>query len=329
MKDFLRSQKGYTGVDLAVAIVILSIFTLLISTIFVNIYMQYTEASRSAAATSYATAIAENIDKIYYQDVTQGSSAISTAIQNANLPNGYNAEVNVSSAIDAGKDLVKNIEIMVTYKVGSNTKNITIKRLKAKEILIIPNKPKIVSGMVPVKYVITDYASQTGYWQITTEKDTTWYNYENKNWACAMALNGLTIEGEEIITESNKELMAGRRVTNASVTFSWIPRYAYNSSSGDIKFIYSTTDKTVDNKGELADKGSQYVINNSFEANSGFWISQTETNSSETGDFGSAMINPMTSEQRTAVTNLSNSKYGLGSSIWTNLTNARLVVTLN
>ncbi|MBR6033665.1 MAG: hypothetical protein IKP28_02855 [Clostridia bacterium] len=328
MKDFLQSQKGYTGIDLAVAIVILSIFTFLISTIFVNIYTQYTDASRSAAATAYATAIAENLDKTYYQYLIDpnDTSAIDAAISAANLTSGYTAQVNIGNANSGGKDLIRNIQISVSYKLGNNTKSITINRTKSKEILIIPNKPKVPSGMVPVKYVITDYISETGYWQITTEEDTTWYNYENKTWAYAMALDGLEIEGYDTITDSNKSQMTGKRVIEQGVLFAWIPKYAYNSSTTDVKFSYSTTEKTVDSNGYLENINNTYSINSCFGEYSGFWISKADANSSEASSIEGATVNAMTNAEGTTVTNLATSSYGPGTSSWSGLTNGRLVV---
>ena len=328
MKKFLQSQKGFTGIDLAVAIVILSIFTFLISTIFVNIYTQYTDASRSAAATSYATAIAENIDKIYYQYLIDPNdrSAIDAAINAANLTSGYTAQVNVGDANSGEKDLIRNIQISVSYKIGNKTKSITINRTKSKEILIIPNKPKVPSGMVPVKYVITDYASGTGYWQITTQADTTWYNYENKTWAHAMALDGLELEGYDTITDSNKEQMAGKRVIEYDVLFAWIPKYAYNSSTTDVKFAYSTTEKTVNSNGYLENLSNTYSINSSFGEYPGFWISKSNANSSEVSSIEGATIDAMTNAEGTTVTNLATSQYGPGALSWSGLTNGRIVV---
>ena len=258
MKNPLQSQKGFTGIEIAVALVILMIFVSLISTIFINVYLTFTDAQRNSVATGYATQIAETIDKMYYAEVEE--SNITAIISEMNIPNGYTISVQIDPYVqnEYTQDLVKMVGITVSYKVGNNTKTVNIETTKSKEILITPNKPKVSEGMVPVKYVATE---NDGYWIITTEDDSTWYNYDNKRWANIMLQDGLTVEDDIEVTDENRKSLAGKKVTTLGSMFVWIPRYAYkipeenlhtsNAGEIDIVFLYSTSANYVDTNGDL------------------------------------------------------------------------------
>ena len=333
MKKLLQSKGGYTGIDVAVAIVILFVFTAMISTIFINIYLQFSESQRSSVATAYATQISELVDKMYYQDVNV--ETLQERISGMNISNGYTVLTQVERYIPEGytaensKELIKTVKISVSYKVGNSTKSVEIQKIKAKEILITPNKPKLSSGMVPVKYVVTDIILGEGYWQITTENDPTWYNYENKVWANMMLVDGLIVEGNIAVTEENIENLVGKRITTVSPTFAWIPKYAYNSETNDVVFIYSTSNNIVNSQGYLDEINSGFSINNAFDGKTGFWIANSDFESIVHEFTGSTIVGNMSANEGEAVINLSQSKYGTNSTQWSNLTDSRFIITVN
>ena len=307
MLKIWRSQNGYTGIDVAVSIIILLVFTAIISTIFVNIYMQYSDAQRNSVASSYLVSLAETVDKMYYQDVS--TENLQDAISNMNIAKGYTVTANVTRyQTGDSEDLVKTVSINVSYKLGNNTKNLSIDKIKAKEILITPNRPKISSNMVPVKYVVTDIITGTGYWQITSENDSTWYSYDNKVWANMMLADNLVVEGNIIVTNDNKANLAGKRITTVSQNFVWIPRYW--ASGEELKFLYSTSDKYVNQEGNLANLGNNYTISEAFNENTGFWIARLDYDIIKTQLDRNTTLMSVTAAQKQAAMILSQSKYG-------------------
>lgn len=138
------------------------------------------------------------------------------------------------------------------------------------------NPPKLLTGMKPVKYNETLQK-----WEITTEDDPNWYNYDNKKWANVILSD---YEGEDI--------------SNASM-FVWIPRYAYKISEDNynkkdegiiaIKFLKDNTN--YDKDGNLIDiknnkSNKDYVVHPAFNLDkelTGIWVSKYEASSLEYG----------------------------------------------
>ena len=279
MNKFIKNQKGFTGVDVVVSIVLLAIFLTVISTVFINIYLSYTNSQRNTVAMSYATQIAELVDKLYYADISDASdSKLNSEIRGLNLNRAYTVTFTVDEHTSQQIDvpLVKVVNITVSYKIGNTTQSVELQKTKIKEMLITPNKPVINTSMniVPVKFIYTDYTSGLGYWQITSEDDNTWYNYDNKVWATAMAIDNLVVEGDIEVTQSNKTSLVGKKVSIETQISLWIPKFAYSGTN--VVFIYSTSEKIVNSGGNLEEKEAGYTISNDFSNNTGFWINRDE-----------------------------------------------------
>lgn len=67
----LSNQKGITGIDVVIALTIISITTLAIVALYTNIIVGSKKVTRTSAATRIATSILENIDSMYYAEVEQ------------------------------------------------------------------------------------------------------------------------------------------------------------------------------------------------------------------------------------------------------------------
>lgn len=275
----LMQNKGFTGVEITVAIVVLTIVISLITVLFFNIYLSYSDSKRNSEATAYATQIMELVQKMYYNEVTNENLA--QKVLEMNIPSSYSIQVqvdNYNNGDNTKEDLVKTVKIAVNYQVGQQNKNVSFETIKAKEMLITPNSPKLSAGMVPVKYVVTNRQTNAGYWQITAEDDSAWYSYENKRWANIMLQDGLTVEGGVVVTDENRKELVGKKVETMGSMFVWIPRYAYKipeenlhtnvAGQIDIVFLYSTSNSYVDTNGNLQDISnlSGYKIHPSFQS---------------------------------------------------------------
>ena len=89
------------------------------------------------------------------------------------------------------------------------------------------NRPKLASGMTPIKFK-DPTTSEKGKVDKTNSEDTNWYDYNAKKWA-----NAQTEDGSMWV---------------------WIPRYAYkvnDNQTFDIKFLIGTTDNYYDENGKI------------------------------------------------------------------------------
>ena len=248
-----NNEKGLSGVDIVIAMGLIVIFIPLITTLFINIYMNWMTTKRNTMANAYATQIIEHVEAEYYDDVTQ--EEVENFKTSLDMPSGYNTEITIETYTKEGEqteDLIKTITVSITYKVGKNTENVTMRSLKTKEILITPNIPKLEEDMEPIKYEQGEEEPKA-----TSQNDSQWYSYENKRWAHA-------IKEEEI--------------------YVWIPRFAYKEISQNeylVKFLYSNTNRYVDNNSPR-DLEEDYIIHSAFENKTGFWAKKERNG--ETGE---------------------------------------------
>lgn len=176
----IKNQKGFTIAELSIAILIMIIFVGMISTIFMNIYVSFTESKRYSAAMMYATQMAEKIDKLSFEEVTE-ENLLDTANEK-----GYEIQTLVETNTE---NTIKTVHITINYYVGSNLKNVELKKTKVRDSSVLPNAPDVQEGMVPVRYKEDE---QGGYWVIASSDSTNWYNYYTNDWANIMLLDGIT-----------------------------------------------------------------------------------------------------------------------------------------
>ena len=159
--------------------------------------------------------------------------------------------------------------------------------IKEPFIDILPSRPKLSDGMIPVKYV-----EGTG-WIKIEESDEEWYDYANKKWA------------NIVLEDATFEIDGENEILNEDEAYSmlvWIPRYAYQITSyyhtttegaGNINIVFiDTENKSKDGKTTYSTtypeategvngKMSDYVVHPAFDFGgtqlSGFWVGKYET----------------------------------------------------
>lgn len=133
-KQILLNNKGVTGIDLVLSITILVIFSGTIIGIMSSIYKISQEIEKSANAMSYATIILEKVDEKSYEEVT--SDFVTNLINNneIKISDDYSVTFSVTPAGEENEDLVKKVNVNVTYNVNGKDKSIIINKLKIKEI---------------------------------------------------------------------------------------------------------------------------------------------------------------------------------------------------
>ena len=135
-----KDNKGVTGVDLSIAIVILIVFISFIAALFYNLSYTAKEIERKSTATNIAIKVIEALKATQFEDLTQTLSeedGNSTFIKltesdldtliSEKIPNGYTVRIFIQDY--NSENIIKIIKVEVTYKQRSNTENITIETL--------------------------------------------------------------------------------------------------------------------------------------------------------------------------------------------------------
>ncbi len=241
----LKKNNGFTQADIVISIVILMLFTTLVSALFYNSYISSIKSKRHSEATTYLSKIFESTELISYNNLENeiidvinkiDSNKLSgTIVENGNaqtnLSTPYKAEVEIMNynQIEGNadkEDLVKQITVTIKYNSRKDKEEtITAKRLKTKETIykdsleIIPN---LYEGMIPI-------SSET---QATNKYATNWFDYSKEKVAKVMLQDG------------NYNTDTGE-ITNEGSSFVYVPRFAYKinaDESVEIKFL--NTDNT-------------------------------------------------------------------------------------
>lgn len=144
MVQKLKSEEGFTTLDTAIALVIISISLILIANIIYNSYLQVLSTHRNAMATFYAVEILEKIQKLDYNDLylKHGERTIEeipnedvNKILDIPIEKTYTANLKVEdynklAGNENKEDILKIVEVTVGYIENDINKNITIKTLK-------------------------------------------------------------------------------------------------------------------------------------------------------------------------------------------------------
>lgn len=241
----LKKNNGFTQADIVISIVILMLFTTLVSALFYNSYISSIKSKRHSEATTYLSKIFESTELISYNNLENeiidvinkiDSDKLSgTIVENgnsqANLSTPYKAEVEIMNYNQMEgntdkEDLVKQITVTIKYNSRKDKEEtVTAKRLKTKETIykdsleIIPN---LYEGMIPI-------SSET---QATNKYATNWFDYSKEKVAKVMLQDG------------NYNTDTGE-ITNEGSSFVYVPRFAYKINADEsVKIKFLNTDNT-------------------------------------------------------------------------------------
>lgn len=328
----LRSQKGATGADIMIAISVIVLSVAVVSMIYVNTTLQSRNVTRTAGATRIATNILENIEKLSYTDFIAEYNAtkwtlIDDDTEDANdrvyigykkitnntafstkIPKGYTVylfgEPNYGSYTGASNisnqfDLVRNVRLVVTFKVGDMVRAVDFTTSKTREITNEVNPPDTaVLGIqnianATIKYYPIKYSEDANAYMKTTEDDEEWYNYSNKKWAMIL----VSSQAESDLFDLNGKVKA----TSGFEKYVWVPKFFTSESDGTgsiTKFAYLSSStqiieedvlsavntdvelhyNTVKPKPDTSYETNDFVVNNNQKV-SGIWVkvSQIDT----------------------------------------------------
>lgn len=125
-----KNNKGITGVDIAIAVIVITIFTGLIAEIMYSSYVQGLNVQKAANANSYATIILEKTDEKPFEEVTNDFIDNLKNSGEIDIDGQYNISMNVEDL----NQMMKKVTVDVKYKVNEEEKEISFSKLKVKEL---------------------------------------------------------------------------------------------------------------------------------------------------------------------------------------------------
>ena len=106
----VKSQKGFTGIDITIAIIVITLFVSIISVVFYNITISSKKIERKTEATYIAQDVIEKIKALNYDDVieTEGTEPVEISeykksdtliIDNKEYDSAYTIEIKVKKYV--------------------------------------------------------------------------------------------------------------------------------------------------------------------------------------------------------------------------------------
>ena len=141
----VKDEKGLTGVDITISIIVMTIFMAMIANLIVNIKLNTLDIKRKSIATSY---VVQEIEKIraqgYIDDYDSKGINSEEILKDEDIYDksefsGYHKKVTIKDyvlVVDKNtktKDIVKEITVEISYKLGSEDKKIVISTYVSKE----------------------------------------------------------------------------------------------------------------------------------------------------------------------------------------------------
>ena len=131
LNKILKNNKGITGIDLTIGLIVLALFSGVITMLMSYTYKASLEIQKGANAMAYATMVLEKVDEKSYEEVNE---AFVTYLENLGEIELSDQYVINFSAKELSKDLFKKVEITVNYDFFGEQKSLAINKLKIKEL---------------------------------------------------------------------------------------------------------------------------------------------------------------------------------------------------
>ena len=138
----IKNNKGITGVDVTIAVVILAMFVTLITNMFYNVSQIGVTINRKAEATYIAVQTIEAIKQAKYDDLPTGETDDTTLMtidekesfleeNNINLKNGYSVDIKIENykkikEDETLQDILKRVTVTVKYKEKTKDKKVEL-----------------------------------------------------------------------------------------------------------------------------------------------------------------------------------------------------------
>ena len=126
----MKNNKGFTGVDVAIGVIIFTIFISVVAAMFYNISTSQKRVERKAEATNIAINVIESMKAMDFYDLEEDTTLDDINNQIANkidVPNGYKVTVGVDNT--TYKDVLKILSVKVEYENGNQSEDVNLETL--------------------------------------------------------------------------------------------------------------------------------------------------------------------------------------------------------
>ena len=149
----IKNNKGLTGVDVTISVIILTIFVSLIANMFYNVSQIGNAVNRKSEATYVAVQIIEAMKQVNYDDLPTGLTEDTTAINLEKLnellidedkivlKNGYSVDINVENYKkikgetegEELEDILKRVTVTVKYNEKAKEQTVELTTVVVRE----------------------------------------------------------------------------------------------------------------------------------------------------------------------------------------------------
>ncbi len=127
-----KSNKGFTGIDIVLSIIIVITFTSIIVSLMYSVKMENYRIKAMAISNIYLVETLENIGIANYDEIKSDN----TALFPKEMSTEFEKKIEVTSISDedtSKEDIIKKVKVTIAYKIGNKNFEETAERLKAKE----------------------------------------------------------------------------------------------------------------------------------------------------------------------------------------------------
>lgn len=141
----IKSEKGITGIDITLSVILIAIFIGILATLSLNIQNNTKQAERHAEALNYAISTIEKVKSLSFSELPAAGNSKITGLEDGYITNGngkdtpYYRTVTVQDYTEldgnsgAKSEIVKRVAVEISYKYNNKDKTITLSTIKTKE----------------------------------------------------------------------------------------------------------------------------------------------------------------------------------------------------
>ena len=268
------NKKGFTLIELLAVVTLISLISIIIIPNITKKLQDHkneiSEANEKLLASAADVYIEnnKNYENSYEANGSTYCISIQTLIDNNYLETPFK-DIN-------GREIDYTKQVQATYQAEYNSFNYEIVD-NCKEIKQYINKPQLEDNMIPVIY-----NEEQNTW-IKADKNSHWYNYQEKKWA-----NAVIVKKEKTTTNSKSryEYMiapSGTPILEDDILayFTWIPRYRYQLFESTSPQTINIVFENVSTEKSTGTTKNQWLTHPAFTYNNqeltGIWIGKYET----------------------------------------------------
>ena len=132
IKQKVKSEKGFTMQDLVAGCIILTIFAATITALMISVYKTNIKTKLTSQMAVYSIKILEDIDKISYEEVENKTGEYYTS--KFQIPAGFNVNLDIADYGENLQDVIKIVNLKISYTFRGETTEYTVQKLKMKEV---------------------------------------------------------------------------------------------------------------------------------------------------------------------------------------------------